>query len=153
MIKLKRNGQTKQISGINITPMVDVFLVLLIIFMVTASAMAKREAGFSIKLPKANNAAALPTGPAVVTLERGPKISVGNKEVTFDTLAQEISRYQPDETGKRLLVIKADESVPYYLVIKVMDYAGQAGIGETLLATKKIERKPTSPEPQLPPSP
>lgn len=154
MIKTTRSGQNKQISNINITPMVDVFLVLLIIFMVTASALARKEFGFSIKLPKANTAAAaLPTGPAVVTIEQGPKLFVGNTPATFTTLSSEISRYQPDEFGRRLLVVKADETVPYSLVIRVLDIGGQVGISDTLLAIKKVDEKLSAPPVILPTSP
>ena len=149
MIRTKRSELSKQLSGINITPFTDVCLVLLIIFMITAPAMLKKnEMGIKIPLPKASSTAAFPTAPLVVSIQRGPKIFVDQKPVTFDTLATEIKKYPVEPDGHLQMVVRAEETVPYYLVIKTIDIAGKAGVSDTLLATRTPEGE--TPPPSTP---
>ncbi|HEX2951444.1 MAG TPA: biopolymer transporter ExbD [Armatimonadota bacterium] len=137
MIRTRRTGQSKQISGINITPLTDVCLVLLIIFMVTASALVNKESGFNLPLPKASKSTVLPSAPLVVRIEQGPKLSLNNKPATFENLGQMIEGYKPQDGNDLSIVIKADENIPYRYVIQTIDIAGKAGVSNTMLATRQ----------------
>jgi biopolymer transport protein ExbD len=140
MIRSKSSRQVKFISEINITPFTDVCLVLLIIFMVTAPEMV-RESQFHLNLPKATTAeAAMPTSVTVrITPEQ--QVYVNNAESSFATLQADI-RAVHEKTGARLLVVKADESVPYKLVITTIDTARSVGVDQIGLATRKQETTP-----------
>jgi biopolymer transport protein ExbD len=143
MIRTTRTDQAKQISGINITPFTDVCLVLLIIFMVTAPALLKRDLtkGFREQLPTALNTAVLPTAPLVLRIEAGPKLFLNQQPVTFDTLGVAIAAQPKDADGSLKLLIRADEHLPYAIVIKAMDIAGKAGVSDSLLATRAPEQQ------------
>ena len=137
MIRTKRTNQSKQISGINITPLTDVCLVLLIIFMVTASALVTKESGFKVPLPKASKTTLLPSTPLIVRIAKGPKLSLNNKPVTFETLGASIASYRAKDDGDISLVVKADENIPYRFVIQAIDIAGKAGVDNVMLATRQ----------------
>lgn len=141
----------KVISGINITPFTDVCLVLLIIFMVTYPALmkaaAEKERGFQMNLPKASTADVSLPNNAVVRITRDAKLYLNNKPTTMATLGAELQQ-QHDAYGTRLLVVKADEGIPYKLVISTIDIARKAGLDQIGLATREagsIEAPPVSP--------
>lgn len=147
MIRTKRPLQMKKIYGINITPFTDVCLVLLIIFMVTAPSLIEkdRESSHNIKLPKATMTDALALSPLIVYIKRGPQIFINKTPVTFETMAAEIEKYPKGTDGSLTMVVKAEETVPYYLVIKTIDVARNAGVTETKLATRVLPKPGVAP--------
>ena len=118
-----------QISEINVTPLVDVMLVLLIIFMVTAPMM---QQGLKVDLPSAKGAAiAKKRTQIVVSITKDKKIAIGNSARTgIKGLGKQLGGLK----GKELL-IKADARVPYGFVIKVMAKLQGAGIESVGLIT------------------
>lgn len=148
MIRTRRDSQqSKQIAGINITPFTDVCLVLLIILMVTAPALIKKDdKGINVPLPQASKTEPLPTQPMIARIEKGAKLFFNNKPSSFEALPgqikAELQNYPDDPNVERTLVVKADENIPYRLVIKTIDIAGQAGVSNTYLATRDPEPKP-----------
>jgi biopolymer transport protein ExbD len=139
MIRAKRTRQVKFISEINITPFTDVCLVLLIIFMVTAPAMIK-ESNFHLNLPKAVNSdtVVLPSNVTVRITHEGA-MYVNDTPVTHATLADAIAKVHA-EKGARLLIVKADEAIPYREVINVIDVARSVGVDKIGLYTRKVEK-------------
>jgi biopolymer transport protein TolR len=116
-------------SEINVTPLVDVMLVLLIIFMVTAPLM---QQGVKVDLPEAN-AAPMPTSTEqklVLTLAKDGRAYIGKTEVPLDRITELLSTNEKLKIDRELY-LHADQSLPYGLVVKVMA-AAKAGGAETL---------------------
>jgi biopolymer transport protein TolR len=121
------------VSQINVTPLVDVMLVLLIIFMVTAPII---QQGVQVNLPKVK-AAALPGKEEqfVVSITRDRQIYLNDTRMTTDALTEKLSaiaRERPD----REVFIRADEQVPYGDVIKMMGAIKAAGIDNVGMVTE-----------------
>jgi biopolymer transport protein TolR len=116
-------------SEINVTPLVDVMLVLLIIFMVTAPLM---QQGVKVDLPEAN---AEPMKSSteerlVLTLSKEGKAYLGKSEIPIERITELLSTNEKLKADKELY-LHADQSLPYGLVVKVMA-AAKAGGAETL---------------------
>lgn len=121
------------VSQINVTPLVDVMLVLLIIFMVTAPII---QQGVQVSLPKVK-AAALPGKEEqfIVSITRDREIYLNDTRMTADALTEKltaIARERPD----REVFIRADEQVPYGDVIKMMGAIKAAGIDNVGMVTE-----------------
>lgn len=121
------------VSQINVTPLVDVMLVLLIIFMVTAPII---QQGVQVSLPKVK-AAALPGKEEqfIVSITRDRQIYLNDTRMTTDALTEKlaaIARERPD----REVFIRADEQVPYGDVIKMMGAIKAAGIDNVGMVTE-----------------
>ena len=116
-------------SEINVTPMVDVMLVLLVIFMVTAPLL---QQGVKVDLPKAD-AEPMKTSTEerlVITLAKDGKAYIGKTEVPIERITELLSSNEKLKRDKELYLY-ADQSLPYGLVVKVMA-AAKAGGAETL---------------------
>lgn len=144
MIKLKRVQAPKQISNINITPFTDVVLVLLIIFMVTVPAIVKEEltvTGYRIQLPREEANSQLPSTPLMLRIDKDSKCYFNDEPVALNDLESairsELAKSTPDMIPQTLLVVHADERLPYGMVARTMAIAGRAGITETVLAFSK----------------
>jgi biopolymer transport protein TolR len=120
-----REGRNRAMSDINVTPFVDVMLVLLIIFMVTAPMM---QQGVQVNLPKtqAKNLAA-DQETVVVSVDRTGRIFINSTEATHDDLASRLSAIFESRTKKEVF-LKADQNVPYGEVVKTMAEIKAAGI-------------------------
>lgn len=135
-IRSKREIGTA-LSEINVTPFVDVMLVLLVIFMVTTPMM---QSGIGINLPRAET----DTAPA----EEGLRLAVtAEKYIYFENSVINInlleSRLQQYYYGKpkKILYLQADENLPYGFVINIMDIAKKIGIETIALIIEPIEKK------------
>jgi biopolymer transport protein ExbD len=123
------------VAEINITPLTDVFLVLLIIFMVTSSVMS--QMGVEVNLPKASQetATAQPDG-VVITLLPGGAIKVNQKPVAAGQVAELEDRIKEEfaKTSSRLVVLEGDRQAFLGSAIEVMDYAKKAGADRFAIA-------------------
>ena len=126
---LKRN---KTISQINVTPMVDVMLVLLVIFMITAPLL---KVGVPINLPK-TKAKALPEdqAPLSVTINKEEKIFVQNTEVSLEKLIPKLVSISKNRNDRKIF-IRADEVLSYGKVVEVMAIITSAGFNKIALVT------------------
>ena len=121
-------------SEINVTPLVDVMLVLLIIFMVTAPMLKQ---GIDIELPKAKGKQLKSEERINVTIKRKGVIYLNNRKVTLSELVRKlraISKLNPN------VYLKADRHVPYGDVVKVMAEIKDAGIEKVGLITEPVSR-------------
>ncbi|GFK92425.1 Biopolymer transport protein ExbD [Fundidesulfovibrio magnetotacticus] len=113
------------LAEINVTPFVDVMLVLLIIFMVTAPMMTQ---GLEVDLPKTQTVTTLPetSENLVLTIKKDGSLYLDEYPVSFDDLAQHVRRLVTDQ--KKLLFLRADKDVPYGTVVRVMGSLKGAGV-------------------------
>jgi biopolymer transport protein ExbD len=135
-LRFSENEDESIVAEINITPLTDIFLVLLIIFMISSSAMM--EGGLQVKLPSAKATPVTKTGngkPTYVTLSKDGRISVNDKEATEPALAQVIKEALLQSTDKTV-VIRGDESIFLGKAVKIMDAARAAGADKIALATQ-----------------
>jgi len=131
-------GQRSNMSQINVTPFVDVMLVLLIIFMVTAPMM---DQGVEVDLPEVAEAPGLPVqqDPLVITLEKSGQILIGKAKINqlskLGPVIQQALKGKPD----REVFLEADENVPYGRVVKVMAAVKKAGVDKLGMVTRLPE--------------
>lgn len=119
------SGNNQFMSEINVTPFVDVMLVLLIIFMVTAPMMVQ---GLDVDLPTAT-AEALPSGEdnLIVSVDNDLKAYINDMEVSAAFLSDKLSAVM-ENLDKRSVYLKADKNVPYGVVVNVMSHIKNAGV-------------------------
>jgi biopolymer transport protein TolR len=118
------NG-TGIIAGINVTPLVDIMLVLLVIFIVTAKIMA--TPALPLDLPQAHQAQDLQTIVSIVIPTTGPTLMNGQPATTDDRLVQRARAALADDPNVRV-VINAEGAVPHRRVVHVLDVLKGAGI-------------------------
>ena len=129
----------EEITGINVTPLVDVTLVLLIIFMVTAKMIAGQ--GIPLDLPKAKTAGATQTVLNVSIEASGDVLANGSKVGSDDELRGRASRALKDNPELRT-VISASSSARHGQVMRVLDTVRDAGITRIAFAADKLQGKP-----------
>ena len=126
-----RRGR-RAISDINITPMVDVMLVLLIVFMVAAPLMTM---GVPIDLPETQaQAMPLQSKPITVTVEPDGALSIDGEPTTLETLVAAVEALAVEGTDERLYV-RGDTSTAYGAIMEVMGQLSAAGYGRIGLVT------------------
>ena len=129
------------IAAINVTPMADVMIVLLIIFMVITPMLQK---GVDVVLPQAGNINDREDAPQipVVAVRKDLTTYFGSEKLDSQAalLPMLRERIQDMDEGTKLVYLKADEELPYSEVMKVMDICREAGVEEiALIAEQKVE--------------
>src|SRR5262245_42254644 len=119
-------------SDINVTPLVDVMLVLLIIMMLVAPML---EQGVPVNLPPANNSVEKPQTQTILAIGANKQFYLNAKQVPEAELATKVNEALEGKTEK-VILIKADEEVEYGAVMAAMDQLRQAGIEDIGLITK-----------------
>ncbi len=121
---IQRRGRRGPVAEINVTPLVDVMLVLLIIFMVTAPMMTQ---GLEVDLPKTTaKSLRQQEEPLVVSIRKEGGIFLGKVPVSSNLLIQELNKV-PKEKKKQPVYLQADKEVPYGLVVTTMGDIKSAG--------------------------
>ncbi len=134
----RNNSDRGTMSQINVTPLVDVMLVLLVIFMVTAPMM---QQGVQVNLPKAETKALKsPEEAVVVSIEKSGRIFVDKSEITQGELKTKLSALLVNRTKKEVF-LKADRDVPYGEVVKTMAQIKGAGVERLGMVTEPAERQ------------
>ncbi len=134
-------------SNINVTPMVDVMLVMLIIFMVVTPMLQK---GVSVDLAKTNNPLPMPDADKedslVVAVQKDGSIFFGADKISADQLANKVKDKLANKSDKRVF-IKADARAKYGSVVEVVDNVRSAGVDTLGLLTeaKKPQAAPAAP--------
>jgi biopolymer transport protein TolR len=129
-------GRTQTaLADINITPLVDVVLVLLLIFMLTAPVL---QSGIVVAVPHTRTVNQLTEEHMVVTIDKDQNVFLQDKQVNIHQLASLLAD-NPKET-KRVVYVRADEKVPFGAFASVMDAVKQAGITDISIVTQPINQ-------------
>ena len=122
------------LSEINVTPLVDVMLVLLIIFMITAPMMIQ---GLDVDLPETTeNPVRQSADPLLITVDKDGEIYFDDIKGSRSLLRQELSALAKRRGTDKAVLLRADQSVPYGLVAAIMDDIREAGFNQLGMITK-----------------
>ncbi|MEA3427867.1 MAG: protein TolR [Thermodesulfobacteriota bacterium] len=129
------NGDNSFMSDINVTPFVDVMLVLLIIFMVTAPMMMH---GVNVSLPQTTSES-LPSkeNHIVVTVDSNNLVYINDYHVTLDFLKEKLIKIFEGRSDREVY-LRADKGIPYGIVVRVMSEIKGAGIERLGMVTEPI---------------
>ena len=131
----KGRGRTS-LSEINMTPFVDVVLVLLIIFMITAPVL---QSGIEVELPKTKTVKVVSKERAVVTIDRGQRLYMNDQPVNINALG-EVLQANPT-AAENGIYVRCDKDVPFGVFAAVMDELQQAGFPNVSVVTKPLRGK------------
>ena len=136
--KRRRTKRVRPMSEINVTPFVDVMLVLLIVFMVTAPLLT---VGVPVDLPKTKaSQISDDQTPMVISIKKDGQLALQNREIGNDELIprlEAVARAKPDTR----IFVRGDKDVPYGEVMAIMGRVQEAGFSRVALITKLPEEK------------
>jgi biopolymer transport protein TolR len=132
-----RGTTQTSLSEINITPLVDVVLVLLVIFMLTAPIL---QSGIEVNLPKTRTVKVVRNEKVVVTIDKAQLIYVGNNPVNINALGS-IVQQKLNGTTNTPVYIRADQGVPFGVIAEVMDVLEQAHVANLSIVTQPLHTK------------
>ncbi|MBW2742675.1 MAG: protein TolR [Deltaproteobacteria bacterium] len=123
-------------SDINVTPFVDVMLVLLIIFMVTAPMMIE---GVNVSLPEATSEPlSAEQEPLIITIDKNNLLYINDYQVALDFLQEKLIKILDGRVGQEVY-LKADKNISYGVVVRVMSEIKGAGIEKLGMVTEPIK--------------
>ncbi len=129
------NGRTQtSLSEINITPLVDVVLVLLIIFMVTAPVL---QSGIEVNVPKTRTVKEITEERLVLSIDKQQRVFLGNSPININEIASQL-RAKIRDPQHQPIFIRADENVPFGVFATVMDAVKQSGITNVSIVTQPL---------------
>lgn len=130
------NGRTQtSLSDINITPLVDVILVLLIIFMVTAPVL---QSGIEVNVPHTRTVKEITEERLVISIDKQQRVFLGNDAVNINEIGAKLRQHIRDPRNQSIFV-RCDEDVPFGAFATVMDAVKQSGISNVSIVTQPIE--------------
>lgn len=137
----RRRSSEKIISNINITPLVDVMLVLLIVFMVTAPMMTTT---IQIDLPETGSSTIGQTEvidePLTITIDRNNNIYIFNTRININNLSQKLKAITKQRLDTRIF-IKGDKNLSYGAMVNVFTQITNAGFTKVALITNKLDEQ------------
>ena len=130
------NKDSRFLSEINVTPFVDVMLVLLVIFMVTAPMLIE---GVNVSLPEATSEA-LPAeqDQLIITIDKNNLLYINDYQVTLDFLQEKLIKILDGRVGQEVY-LKADKNISYGMVVRVMSEIKGAGVEKLGMVTEPIK--------------
>jgi biopolymer transport protein TolR len=130
------NGRTmSSLADINITPLVDVVLVLLVIFMVTAPVL---QSGIEVSVPKTRSVKEITEERLVISIDKQQRVFLGNDAININEIGAKLRQKVRDPRNYSVFV-RADENVPFGAFATVMDAVKQSGIGSVSIVTQPLE--------------
>jgi biopolymer transport protein TolR len=125
-------------SDINVTPFVDVMLVLLVIFMVTAPMMMQ---GVDVALPETTSKPLIAQKDnLIITIDQKNQIFINNYKITLDFLQEKLKKILEGRTDREVY-LRADKEIPYGIVVRVMAEVKAAGIDKLGMVTEPMPQK------------
>jgi biopolymer transport protein TolR len=131
----KRGRIGTSLSEINVTPFIDVMLVLLVIFMVTAPLM---QSGIGVNLPQAETESAPAEEGLIITITKDRFIHMGEAVININLLERKLKEYFAGKP-KKIVFIRGDEDIPYGFFIDTLDIIKKAGVETVGLLTELEE--------------
>jgi biopolymer transport protein ExbD/biopolymer transport protein TolR len=129
------NGRTRSsLADINITPLVDVVLVLLIIFMLTAPIL---QSGIEVDVPKTKTVKEITEERLVISIDRQQRVFLGNDPININQIPNVLRRKLRDPQ-RQSIFLRADENVPFGAFATVMDAVKQSGITNVSIVTQPL---------------
>jgi len=130
-------GRTQtSLADINVTPLVDVVLVLLIIFMVTAPIL---QSGVEVSVPHTKTVKEITEERLVITIDRQQRVFLNNDPININQIGAKLHQKIRDPEGQAVFV-RADENVPFGAFATVMDAVKQSGITNVSIVTQPLEK-------------
>ncbi len=126
------------LSDINIVPFVDVVLVLLVIFMITAPIL---QSGIEVDLPKTRTVKEISEDRLVITIDRAQRVYLGNEPVNIHEIGQKVLA-QLHNPKSDAVFLRCDETVPFGSFATVVDELRQSGIQNVSVVTEPISSRP-----------
>ena len=133
-----KSGKKALFTEINITPLTDIFLVLLIIMMVVAPTF--QSVDNNITVPEINSGTAIEQGKVTVSVTKNGDIYVETKKVSLASLASELEAVKGDNENPEV-VVKADEKVKSSIIMQIMDSAQDARYKKLIMAGEPLNKK------------
>jgi biopolymer transport protein TolR len=131
------NGRTQTaISDINVTPLVDVVLVLLIIFMVTAPVL---QSGVEVNVPRTRTVKEITEERMVISINKQQRVFLGNDPININDIKAQL-RQKIRDPQHQSVFIRADQDVPFGAFATVMDAVKGAGITNVSIVTQPIDQ-------------
>ncbi len=127
----------RTLSEINVTPFVDVVLVLLIIFMITAPVL---QSGIEVAVPKTKTVKEVTEERMVISIDRSQRVFLGNDPININEIGSRL-RQKIRDPEHQSIYVRADENVPFGAFATVMDAVKQAGITNVSIVTQPLESK------------
>ena len=132
------NGRTQSaLADINITPLVDVVLVLLIIFMVTAPIL---QSGIEVNVPKTRTVQEITQERLVISIDKQQRVFFGNDPVNINEIGARV-RQKIRDPQNEAVYLRCDQDVPFGAYAVVLDSLKQAGITQVSVVTEPLQRK------------
>ena len=129
-------GRTESsLSDINVTPFVDVVLVLLVIFMITAPVL---QSGVEVAVPKTRTVKEISEERLVISIDRQQRVYFGNEPININQIGARL-REKIRDPERQSIYLRADENVPFGAFATVMDAVKQAGISNVSIVTEPIQ--------------
>ncbi len=129
-------GRTESsLSDINVTPFVDVVLVLLIIFMITAPVL---QSGVEVAVPKTRTVKEISEERLVISIDRRQRVYLGSEAININEIGARL-REKIRDPENQAIYLRADENVPFGAFATVMDAVKQAGISNVSIVTEPIQ--------------
>ncbi len=134
---MKTRDTKGPLSEINVIPLVDVMLVLLIVFMITAPMM---QHGLGIDIPNVT-ARALPSKeePQILNVTKDQRLILNEKKIEFKDLKQSV-QFLFANKDKKEIYLRADKDVPYGFVVRCMGIIREAGVDKVNIVTKPLDK-------------
>ena len=131
------SGRTQSaLADINITPLADVILVLLIIFMVTAPVL---QSGIDVSVPKTRTVKEITEERLVITINKDQRVFLGNDAININDIGSKL-RQRIRDPRNQMIFLRADENVPFGAFATVMDAVKQAGFSNVSIVTQPIDQ-------------
>lgn len=136
--KRRNNGYDRPMAEINVTPLVDVMLVLLVIFMVTAPML---QTGIDVNLPKVKaKAVDVAEEKIVLTINGAREIFINRRKLDLPDLGVKLNSIFAQRIDREIY-LRADRNVPYGFVVEIMAEARKAGVEKLGMITEPIDER------------
>jgi biopolymer transport protein ExbD len=127
---------TGSLSEINVTPLVDVMLVMLIIFMITSPILFQ---GVDVQLPKTESGDAVQSEKFVISITSEKKVYINRDIIHINLLEEKLKAL--NAAGVKSVFLRADERIDYGFILRIMDLARKSGITQVSLVTEPLREK------------